>query len=104
MIPIFDGVFYCHDLGIAHRDLKPENILLSEEDISEASVKISDFGLARGVSTSNLAETCCGTPGYVAPEVIGKKPYDARCDIWSLGVIIFVLLSGTPPFFHDDNF
>jgi len=104
MVPVFDGVFYCHELGIAHRDLKPENLLLTDEDVSTAMVKISDFGLARGISGSNLAETCCGTPGYVAPEVIGKQPYDSRCDIWSLGVIMFVLLSGTPPFFHQDNF
>lgn len=104
MVPVFDAVFYCHELGIAHRDLKPENLLLTDEVMDKASVKISDFGLARGISGGNMAETCCGTPGYVAPEVIGKQPYDARCDIWSLGVIMFVLLSGTPPFFHKDNF
>lgn len=51
-----------------------------------------------------MASTTCGTPGYVAPEVLFKKPYDHRCDIWALGVVLFIMLSGTPPFYHPDNF
>lgn len=67
-------------------------------------MKLSDFGLGRSVTIDDLATTTAGTPGYVAPEVVERKPYDWRCDYWSLAVTIFVLLSGTPPFFHQDNF
>jgi serine/threonine protein kinase len=106
MAPIFDAVLYCHDLGIVHRDIKPENLLLTINDPEQAIVKISDFGLARYINpTENvLAQTTCGTPGYVAPEVLEKKPYDYRCDYWSLAVVMFIMLSGTPPFYHEDNF
>lgn len=104
MVPVFEAVIYCHAQGIVHRDIKPENLLLSEKDISQAIVKVTDFGLARSVSIDDLATTTAGTPGYVAPEIVEKKPYDHRCDYWSLAVTLFVLLSGTPPFFHEDNF
>jgi calcium/calmodulin-dependent protein kinase I len=104
MIPLFDAVFYCHSLGIVHRDLKPENLLLSCADLEKATIKISDFGLARYISEETLATTTCGTPGYVAPEVISKEPYDHRCDYWSLAVVLFIMLSGAPPFYHADNF
>ena len=67
-------------------------------------IKISDFGLARFVDTETLATTTCGTPGYVAPEILMQQPYDAACDFWSLGVVLFILLSGMPPFYHEDNF
>ena len=78
MAPIFDAVIYCHELGIVHRDIKPENLLLSSKDVGQAIVKISDFGLARYVdpSVDELATTTCGTPGYVAPEVLTRQPYD----------------------------
>jgi calcium/calmodulin-dependent protein kinase I len=106
MAPIFDAVIYCHERGIVHRDIKPENLLLTKKDVDQAIVKISDFGLARYIDpTQNaLATTTCGTPGYVAPEVLIKKPYDHRCDYWSLAVVMFIMLSGTPPFYHEDNF
>lgn len=104
MVPVFDAVIHCHSQGIVHRDIKPENLLLSDSSIEDALVKIADFGLARSVSIDDLATTTAGTPGYVAPEVIMKQPYDQRCDYWSLAVTLFVMLSGTPPFFHEDNF
>ena len=106
MAPIFDAVIYCHELGIVHRDIKPENLLLTKKDVDQAIVKISDFGLARYIdpTQNSLATTTCGTPGYVAPEVLIKKPYDHRCDYWSLAVVMFIMLSGTPPFYHEDNF
>jgi len=94
MIPLFDAVFYCHSLNIIHRDLKPENLLLNKKDIRTATVKISDFGLARHIQIDQLATTTCGTPGYVAPEILRKMAYDYRCDYWSLGVVMFILLSG----------
>lgn len=68
------------------------------------SLKIADFGLARMLDEESLASTTCGTPGYVAPEVLEQKPYGKECDIWSIGVVAFILLSGTPPFYEEDNF
>ena len=106
MVPVFDAVIHCHqqEETVIHRDIKPENLLLSDKDLSSAVVKLSDFGLGRAISMDDLATTTAGTPGYVAPEVVERKPYDHRCDYWSMAVTIFVLLSGTPPFFHEDNF
>ena len=68
--PIFDSLFYCHQLGIVHRDIKPENLLFSKRDWRKAIIKVSDFGLARFVEEDQLATTTCGTPGYVAPEIL----------------------------------
>ena len=70
MAPIFDAVIYCHAMGIVHRDIKPENLLFSAKDTENAIIKVSDFGLARFVDSETLATTTCGTPGYVAPEIL----------------------------------
>ena len=91
-------------MGIIHRDIKPENLLFSSKDLETAIVKVSDFGLARFVSDETLATTTCGTPGYVAPEILSEKPYKEGCDFWSVGVVLYILLSGQPPFYDDDNF
>jgi len=101
---IISAIDYCHSKGICHRDIKPENLLLSSKEIGIASLKIADFGLARLIEDNSLASTTCGTPGYVAPEVLQQKPYGKSCDYWSIGVVTFILLSGTPPFYEEDNF
>ncbi|XP_057979409.1 CBL-interacting protein kinase 18-like [Malania oleifera] len=99
---LISAVDFCHSRGVYHRDLKPENLLLDENGI----LKVSDFGLsalAECKHQDGLLHTSCGTPAYVAPEVIGRKGYDgAKSDIWSCGVILFVLLAGCLPF-HDSN-
>lgn len=102
---IVDAVRYCHSLGIVHRDLKPENLLYSDND-DNALIKVSDFGLAKYMiprDENAPMYTACGTPSYVAPEIIGGKGYDYKVDCWSLGVILYVMLCGFPPFFDDDN-
>jgi len=99
--PIVDAIRYCHEMGIAHRDLKPENLLYSSPDPS-AVLKITDFGLAK-VLNNELMTTACGTPGYVAPEIIEGKGYGPAVDYWSLGVIIYVMLCGYPPFYEETN-
>lgn len=68
--PIFDALIYCHNLGIVHRDIKPENLLFTSKDQLTSIIKVSDFGLARFIDQETLATTTCGTPGYVAPEVL----------------------------------
>lgn len=96
------GVDFCHSRGVYHRDLKPENLLLDES----GNLKVSDFGLSalfESKRQDGLLHTTCGTPAYVAPEIIYKRGYDGeKADMWSCGVILFVLLAGYLPF-HDSN-
>nr|ACJ48972.2 cold-induced CIPK [Lepidium latifolium]AUQ44337.1 CIPK [Lepidium latifolium] len=96
------AVDYCHSRGVCHRDLKPENLLVDEE----GNLKVSDFGLSALADSrrqDGLLHTTCGTPAYVAPEVISRKGYDGfKADVWSCGVILFVLLAGYLPF-RDSN-
>ncbi|KAI3446759.1 hypothetical protein Pfo_003424 [Paulownia fortunei] len=99
---LISAIDFCHSRGVYHRDLKPENLLLDED----GKLKVTDFGLSAfsdHLRQDGLLHTTCGTPAYVAPEVIGKKGYDgAKADIWSCGVILYVLLAGYLPF-QDDN-
>ncbi|KAK5115137.1 hypothetical protein LTR62_001834 [Meristemomyces frigidus] len=93
---IVSALLYCHRLLICHRDLKPENILLNKEDLT---VKLIDFGMAGLQPKGRLLSTPCGSPHYAAPEVVSSKPYDGtQADVWSSGVILYVMLTGTTPF------
>jgi calcium-dependent protein kinase len=92
---------YCHAKNIVHKDLKPENILLEKKkDIS--TIKLIDFGTAQRFDKKKKMTTIIGTPYYVAPEVL-RGSYDEKCDVWGVGVIMFILLSGTPPFNGPDD-
>mmetsp|Transcript_18707 Transcript_18707/g.16939 ORF Transcript_18707/g.16939 Transcript_18707/m.16939 type:complete len:407 (-) Transcript_18707:309-1529(-) len=97
-----ETIAYIHGAGIVHRDLKPENLLLTSPD-NDADIKICDFGFAKRIVDLLPDETACGTPGYVAPEILRGEPYSAEVDIWSMGVICYVLLAGYPPFYDEDQ-
>ncbi|XP_032377113.1 calcium/calmodulin-dependent protein kinase IGb isoform X2 [Etheostoma spectabile] len=95
---VLQAVSYLHENGIVHRDLKPENILYFSQD-ENSKIMISDFGLSKIVE-SDIMSTACGTPGYVAPEVLAQKPYSKAVDCWSIGVITYILIWDIPLFFR----
>ncbi|KAH9382224.1 hypothetical protein HPB48_022325 [Haemaphysalis longicornis] len=97
---ICKAVAHLHRMNIAHRDLKPENLLYSKPGDS-AVLKLTDFGFAKETTNFNSLQTPCYTPYYVAPEVLGPERYDKSCDMWSLGVIMYILLCGFPPFYSN---
>ena len=102
-VKLISAIDYLHSLGIAHRDLKPENMLMTDKS-ENAECKITDFGLSKFFDEqSTVMQTPCGTPGYIAPEVLHMKGYDKACDVWSLGVIVYILLCGFPPFYADND-
>jgi len=93
---IFEGIQHLHKLNIIHRDIKLENILMKEKGSDE--IKITDFGMSRIISRVNLATTQCGTLEYTAPEVFKFQPYGRECDYWSLGILLYDLLSSELPY------
>ena len=95
---LISAIVYCHDNGIVHRDLKPENLLyINEGDEINNPIKVIDFGLSRNFDPKSKMNTKVGTAYYVAPEVL-EGNYTEKCDVWSAGVILYILLSGEPPF------
>ena len=103
IVKVANAIQYCHSKGIVHRDLKPENLLYANTS-DDARLTVADFGLAKRVlSIDELMTSACGTPGYVAPEVLTQNGYSASADYWSLGVICYILLCGFPPFYDEDN-
>ncbi|GKZ83658.1 hypothetical protein AnigIFM56816_008754 [Aspergillus niger] len=97
-IQLFEGLKYLHDRGIIHRDIKPENILVANKELT---VKLGDFGLAKIIGEDSFTTTLCGTPTYVAPEILQERRYrryTKAVDVWSLGVVLYICLCGFPPF------
>ncbi|KAL9091627.1 MAG: hypothetical protein Q9165_004703 [Trypethelium subeluteriae] len=97
-VQLFQGIKYMHERNIVHRDIKPENILLTDKDLN---VKLADFGLAKIIGEESFTTTLCGTPSYVAPEILEQsnhRRYTRAVDVWSLGVVLYICLCGFPPF------
>ncbi|KAI9366354.1 kinase-like domain-containing protein [Pilaira anomala] len=102
MRSVLNGLEYLHKNNIVHRDMKPENLLFKTPD-PNAELVICDFGIAKIINEENLAlSTVCGSPGYVAPEVLLKKAYSFPVDMWAIGVITYTVLCGYQPFQADD--
>ncbi|XP_025106866.1 MAP kinase-activated protein kinase 2-like isoform X2 [Pomacea canaliculata] len=97
---IAKAIDHLHSMNIAHRDLKPENLLYTDKT-PHAILKLTDFGFAKEINAYKSLQTPCYTPYYVAPEVLGPEKYDKSCDMWSLGVIMYILLCGYPPFYSN---
>ncbi|KAM7006917.1 MAP kinase-activated protein kinase 3 isoform 1-T1 [Tautogolabrus adspersus] len=100
MRDIGTAIDFLHNINIAHRDIKPENLLYTNRE-RNGVLKLTDFGFAKETSLHNPLQTPCYTPYYVAPEVLGPEKYDMSCDMWSLGVIMYILLCGFPPFYSN---
>uniref|UniRef100_A0A0R3S6H6 Protein kinase domain-containing protein n=1 Tax=Elaeophora elaphi TaxID=1147741 RepID=A0A0R3S6H6_9BILA len=101
MRQVLEAAAFMHENGVVHRDLKPENLLYYDQT-EDSKIMISDFGLSK-IEESGVMATACGTPGYVAPEVLQQKPYGKAVDIWSIGVITYILLCGYPPFYDEND-
>ncbi|PRP79765.1 protein kinase 1 [Planoprotostelium fungivorum] len=98
-LQMLDAIAYLHEKGIVHRDLKPENILYTDKN--QSHIKLSDFGLSRKIRDGSVMKTFCGTPQFIAPEILlnqEQRGYGSKVDLWSLGAILYILLSGEPPF------
>ncbi|KAI7906123.1 kinase-like domain-containing protein [Cokeromyces recurvatus] len=99
---VLTGLEYLHKNNIVHRDMKPENLLFKTPE-SNADLVICDFGIAKFNSQTTALETVCGSPGYVAPEVLLQKGYGSAIDMWAVGVITYTLLCGYQPFQAEDQ-
>ena len=89
------GLAHCHCRSVLHRDIKPDNILMDGED----GIKICDFGVSRLITRNQVINEQCGTPAYIAPEIIAEKGYSGYyADLWSLGILLYTILQGTVPF------
>ncbi|RWR87719.1 serine/threonine-protein kinase ATG1a-like protein isoform X2 [Cinnamomum micranthum f. kanehirae] len=103
MRQLASGLQVLRENNLIHRDLKPQNLLLSSKDETPV-LKIGDFGFARYLKPQGLADTVCGSPLYMAPEIILGKKYDAKADLWSVGAILFQLITGKPPFGGNNEY
>jgi len=98
---LLNTVSYLHDMDTVHRDIKPENLLLVNAE-DDTQVKLADFGFAKRLH-GQKTDTACGTPGYIGPEILRGEQYGIEVDIFSLGVVLYILLSGRPPFYDSND-
>ena len=106
-----EALGYLHSCGVVHRDIKPENILVELEEPMHESlksqtlkcIKITDFGLSKIMTPKDQVVDCCGTPAYVAPEILLKVPYGPPVDVWALGVVFYLMIAKILPFQHADK-
>ncbi|WCJ24037.1 Calcium-dependent protein kinase family protein [Euphorbia peplus] len=96
-IQLMKAISHCHNYGVVHRDIKPDNILLD----SRNSVKLADFGSAEVIMDGEMINGVVGTPYYVAPEILAGRGYGMKVDVWSAGVVLYVMLAGFPPFYGE---
>ena len=92
---IIQAIAYCHHVNVAHRDLKPENLLIDTNN--KGNIKVIDFGTSHHYAGNSDMTQMYGTPYYIAPEILSGS-YNEKCDMWSIGVILYIMLSGRPPF------
>lgn len=99
---LLETIKYLHSVGIVHRDIKPENILLSDNS-DLPTIKVADFGLSKLIGPEDTLDVPCGTLGYVAPEVLMMRRYGREVDMWSIGVVLFLMVRGRLPFDSKDK-
>lgn len=93
---------YMHSSNIVHRDIKPENILMEKKDpLSKLEIKLTDFGFATYFDQNKKLDEVLGSPIYMPPEIVKHEKYDQKADVWSAGVVTYVMLCGKPPFYHE---
>ncbi|XP_068663559.1 phosphoenolpyruvate carboxylase kinase 1-like [Aristolochia californica] len=97
MSALMEAIAHCHSRGVAHRDIKPDNILFDDRN----RLKLADFGSADCFGVGRPLRGIVGTPYYVAPEVVAGREYNEKVDVWSAGVILYIMLAGIPPFYGD---
>mmetsp|Transcript_12369 Transcript_12369/g.18759 ORF Transcript_12369/g.18759 Transcript_12369/m.18759 type:complete len:905 (+) Transcript_12369:100-2814(+) len=97
LVQLAQGLKFLHQMNIIHRDIKPQNLLMTDTT-PQAVLKYADFGFAKNLQEAGMAETLCGTPLYMAPEIFEMKKYDAKADLWSVGCVLYEMLVGSPPF------
>lgn len=103
VVSMLASLCFCHRFNLTHRDVKPENFVFLKKAGNHAELKLTDFGIAHySEDPEAVCKTMCGTPLYIAPEVLFRQPYGAEADLWSLGVIVYIMLVGYPPF-HDQD-
>ncbi|CAB9515351.1 MAP kinase-activated protein kinase 2 (Fragment) [Seminavis robusta] len=101
-VTLIKTMYEIHKKTIVHRDLKPENLLLQEE-LNDTSILVADFGFAKHCGSGQYLKTRCGTPAFVAPEIVLGTPYNASCDMWSIGCLLYMIICGYPPFQGKDH-
>ena len=102
---LLQAIKYLHSMGIIHRDIKPDNILIEKSKKTQkiTRIKLTDFGFAKTLIPGQTLSQCCGTPAFIAPEILGQKGYGKSVDLWAAGVILYYLICQDVPFHSNDK-